>query len=276
MVEARILSTLSTKGRVARLLELAEGNHRIVRARHMKQLAKQEEARAARCRAEFEKLEKAAARAIRERDRRNQLFEEIDDSFAKTKLAGKIAAYADRQAFVLAYTETANGTKKVLLEVEEDNREPVWSGCGAREAWIVSSPARQPSSRRRRAFDPGASSPGFPIAQPRTGGGCESRCCHPNPFGPKIGGGVSQCSSVPTAPARIPLLQSHPASSPSSTGKLARQAPLGSKHNRQVLQAQSGKHAGRQPLCSKHIQQVHPGECCLCKGKLGKLHISQN
>ena len=125
MVEARNLSTLSTKGRVARLLELAEGNHRIVRARHMQQLAKQEEARAARCRAEFEKLEKAAARAIRERDRRNQLFEEIDDSFAKTKLAGKIAAHAGRRAFVLAFTETTNGTKKVLLEVEEDNREPV-------------------------------------------------------------------------------------------------------------------------------------------------------
>ena len=71
-----------------------------------------------RCREEFEQLEKATAQAIRERDRWNQLCQTIDESFAKTKLAGKIAAYAGCRAFVLAYTETNNGTKKVLLEVE--------------------------------------------------------------------------------------------------------------------------------------------------------------
>ena len=131
MAEARNLSTLSTKGRVARLLELAEGNQRIVRARHVRELARQEEAREARCRAEFERLEKATARAIRQRDRRNQLHQTIDDSFAKTRLAGKIAAFAGCRAFVLAYTETNNGTKKVLLEVERADGEEllvwVWS-----------------------------------------------------------------------------------------------------------------------------------------------------
>ena len=134
MVEARHLSTLSTKGRFARLLELAEGNQRIVRARHVLELARQEEARAARCKAEFEQLEKATARAIRERDRRNQLHQTIDDSFATTRLADKIAAFAGSRAFVLAYTETKNGTKKVLLEVEQGNQEPalvwVWSTRG--------------------------------------------------------------------------------------------------------------------------------------------------
>ena len=134
MVEARHLSTLSTKGRFACLLELAEGNQRIVRARHVRELARQEEARAARCKAEFEQLEKATARAIRERDRRNQLHQTIDDSFATTRLADKIAAYAGCRAFILAYTETTNGTKKVLLEVEQGNQEPalvwVWATKG--------------------------------------------------------------------------------------------------------------------------------------------------
>ena len=127
MVEARHLSTLSTKGRFARLFELAEGNQRIVRARHVLELARQEEARAARCKAEFERLEKATARAIRERDRRNQLHQTIDDSFATTRLAAKIAAFAGSRAFVLAYTETKNGTKKVLLEDETDGEKRlVW------------------------------------------------------------------------------------------------------------------------------------------------------
>ena len=123
MAATRHLSTLSTKGRYARLLELVEDDRRIVRARHVQELARQEEAREARCRAEFEQLEKATARAIRERDRRNQLYQTIDESFAKTKLAGKIAAYAGCPAFVVAYTETNNGTKKVLLEVERADGE---------------------------------------------------------------------------------------------------------------------------------------------------------
>ena len=123
MAATRHLSTLSTKGRYARLLELVEGDRRIVRVRHVRLLARQEEAREARCREEFEQLEKAAARAIRERDRRKQLYRTIDESFAKTKLAGKIAAFAGCRVFVLAYTETNNGTKKVLLEVEKADRE---------------------------------------------------------------------------------------------------------------------------------------------------------
>ena len=134
MAATRHLSTLSTKGRYARLLELVEGDRRIVRARHVRELARQEEAREARCREEFEQLEKAAARAIRERDRRKQLYQTIAESFAKTKLAGKIAAFAGCRVFVLAYTETNNGTKKVLLEVEKADREwPlvwVWSTRG--------------------------------------------------------------------------------------------------------------------------------------------------
>ena len=133
MAEARNLSTLSTKGRVARLLELAEGNQRIVRTRHVRELARQEEAREARCRAEFEQLEKAASRAIQERDRRSQLHQTIDDSFAKTRLAGKIAEFAGSRVFVLAYTETNNGTKKVLLEGETDGQKRlvwVWSTRG--------------------------------------------------------------------------------------------------------------------------------------------------
>ena len=134
MAAARHLSTLSTKGRFARLLELVEGNQRIVRARHVQELARQEEARTARCKAEFEQLEKAAARAIRERDRRNALYAEISASFATTRLAGKIAAFAGCRAFVFAYTETNNGTKKVLLEVEQADGKAllvwVWSTRG--------------------------------------------------------------------------------------------------------------------------------------------------
>ena len=62
------------------------------------------------------------------------------------------------------------------------------SGCGPREAWIAFSPARKASSKRNRASAPGARSPGFPTAPPRTGRVCESRCCRPNPFGPTMEG----------------------------------------------------------------------------------------
>ena len=127
MAATRHLSTLSTKGRYARLLELVEGDRRIVRARHVRELARQEEAREARCRAEFEQLEKATARAIREWERRNQLYQTIDESFAKTKTpAGvDVAVLLQTLGRVEAQMGRLEKQQALLLEAQEGHYEDV-------------------------------------------------------------------------------------------------------------------------------------------------------
>ena len=74
-----------------------------------------------------------------------------------------------------------------------------------------------------------------------------------------------------SSPGRHPCA---PAGSPSTTGKLARQASLCSgkysKHNPASMLAGTPYVPNTSRKYSKHIQQVQPGECCYCKSKLGK------
>ena len=116
MLEGRHLSTLSTRGRVSRLLELAEANNRILRAGQVQRFAREEHERNEQRRRDFERLEQATARARREQEKKQKLLQEIGDVDHCTK---KVADHAGKEAFVLAYTETENGTKKVLLQTED-------------------------------------------------------------------------------------------------------------------------------------------------------------
>ena len=116
MLEGRHLSTLSTRGRVSRLLELAEANNRILRAGQVQRFAREEHERNEQRRRDFERLEQATARARREQEKKQKLLQEIGDVDLCTK---KVADHAGKEAFVLAYTETENGTKKVLLQTED-------------------------------------------------------------------------------------------------------------------------------------------------------------
>ena len=116
MLEGRHLSTLSTRGRVSRLLELAEANNRILRAGQVQRFAREEHERNEQRRRDFERLEQATARARREQEKKQKLLQEIGAVDLCTK---KVADHAGKEAFVLAYTETENGTKKVLLQTED-------------------------------------------------------------------------------------------------------------------------------------------------------------
>ena len=116
MLEGRHLSTLSTRGRVSRLLELAEANNRILRAGQVQRFAREEHERNEQRWRDFERLEQATARARREQEKKQKLLQEIGDVDLCTK---KVADHAGKEAFVLAYTETENGTKKVLLQTED-------------------------------------------------------------------------------------------------------------------------------------------------------------
>ena len=82
-------------------------------AGQVQRFAREEHERNEQRRRDFERLEKATARARKEQEKKRKLLQEIGDVDLCTK---KVADHAGKEAFVLAYMETENGTKKVLLQ----------------------------------------------------------------------------------------------------------------------------------------------------------------
>ena len=213
MLEGRYLSTLSTRGRVSRLLELAEANNRILRAGQVQHFAREEHERNEQRRRDFERLEKATARARREQEKKRQLLQEIGDVDLCTK---KVADHAGKEAFVLAYTE--NG--KWYKEGAPANRGQDWpvhqsteplppfSGCGTRGGWVVFSTAKQGFSRRWRSSTRGPHCTGSPTPPPRTGQACAFAFCQANPFGRPEGSRSTgtRSSYFPSLARRVLLL----------------------------------------------------------------------